>query len=136
MKYINNIFVFLKKPLISRISLIAIVVLILWFFVGLISSASSWKAVFIDNGQVYFGKGWWLPFSDTVTLRHVYYVRPQDGATTTGAQSLQVLSLQEEPQSPKSTLDINKSHILYIEYLNTNSTLAKAIVERDALINK
>jgi hypothetical protein len=77
---------------------------------------------------VYFGKSISLPFSSTITLRHVYFLRNDAGGATS---SVAVVPLERDIHGPKDKMTIFKAHILYIEELRPTSMLLKAIEEQE-----
>lgn len=101
-------------------------------------SGSNWQAVFLTNGQVYFGKIKKIDDSNLV-LTDIYYLqvisRPiqgtQDGSSTqTNQQPQQELSLFKlgnELHGPKDTMFINRDHVLLIEELKEDSRVVQAI---------
>ncbi len=104
-----------------------------------------WQAVFLTNGQVYFGH-----LSDSngayPTLEEIYYLQVQQiqqaaTATTTGTvggvqqpqqQQLVLIKFGTELHRPEDFMKINRDHILFWEDLTTESTVVKSIVEYKA----
>jgi hypothetical protein len=96
-------------------------------------SESDYQAVFLVNGQVYFGKleneG-----SQFMTLTDVYYLQvnqqiqpAEEGAATTPDVSL--VKLGGELHGPTDEMDINRDQVLLIEDLKTSSNVVRAIEE-------
>ena len=88
-------------------------------------ASGEYQAVFLDNGQVYFGK-----LSGTnkefYTLRDVYYL--QTGAVGLDANaSLSLTKLGNEAHGPEDEMRINKAHILFIEDMKQESKVVGAI---------
>ncbi|HYF96439.1 MAG TPA: hypothetical protein VD947_00170, partial [Patescibacteria group bacterium] len=111
------------------------VVLALFFFEGnredkLIDS-SKHQAVFLDNGQVYFGnitdlnKGF-------LTLSNIYYLRVnqqvQPGKQA-GQNDVSLVKLGCELHGPQDTMVINKEQITFWENLKDDGQVAGAIAE-------
>lgn len=123
-----------QNILVNRIMLGVLVLLVVWGIIALVASATRWKIIFLDNGQVYFGKTIVLPFSNTVTLRYTHFLRQPktEGAdqAPTEIGTLEVVSLKGDPQTPEDKMFINRDHILYIEYVQKNSLLAKALTDK------
>jgi|GEM_PF-674223 len=104
-----------------------------------------WQAVFITNGQVYFGH---LSNAESAypTLEEIYYLQVQQiqqaaNATTTGTvgsvqqpqqQQLVLIKFGTELHRPEDFMKINREHILFWEDLTTESTVVKSIVEYKA----
>jgi len=99
---------------------------------------SGYQAVFLTNGQVYFGK-----VSDMrdkyVTLKDIYYLQVnqqeqlQSGqpATTTSTQQpqLSLVKLGNELHGPDDIMQINRDQILFFEELKADGRVAQAIEE-------
>ena len=96
--------------------------------------AGNYQAVFLSNGQVYFGRAS-NRNSTYVTLRDVYYLQvnqvlqPVEGKKE--PQQQQALSLAKlgisELHKPKDEMFINRDHILFIEDLESDSQVVQAI---------
>ncbi len=110
----------------KKISLIAGILLVAWLLISLVANLLSWKAVFLDNGQIYFGRGVNVPVAPMLTLRNVYLLRV-DSATSS---SPVVTAITEQVQAPRDTISINKNHILYIQDLRGDSPLVEGL-EKD-----
>jgi len=82
-------------------------------------------AVLLLDGQAYFGHLEDFGFSDTVTLRDVYYFQDARAATT----NLPVALVQRggEVHAPADGMQIRRDKILAIEHVNLSSAVAKAI---------
>ena len=86
--------------------------------------SGAYQAVFLDNGQVYFGKletrggGFYR-------LSNVYYMQLQ-GNTQDAADSV-LVKLGSEVHGPADFMDINVDHILFTEDLTGDSKVSKAI---------
>lgn len=110
------------------------------------------QAVFLDNGQVYFGN-----VSDanskTVQLKDIYYLQvsqplqaAQDGGQNTATKNsrssssdssdssdstkqpnVSLVKLGEELHGPKDEMKINHDHILFIEDMKSDSKVNQAI---------
>jgi cytoskeletal protein RodZ len=98
------------------------------------TSASGWQAVFLTNGQVYFGQV--LKNSEsTVVLENVYYLQvqqqaqlAQDQTQNTAAQpNLSLVKLGNELHGPTDKMSINKLQVLFIEDLKNESKVVEAI---------
>ena len=93
--------------------------------------SNRYQAVFLANGQVYFGKlsdnG-----SELVNLRNIWYLQVQEG--TKSADSLKdnqgqvaLAKLGNELHGPDDSMSISKLQILFWENLTDNSKVVKAI---------
>lgn len=91
----------------------------------------SYSAVFLVNGQVYFGKLDKTAVDYTV-LTDVYYlqvdqpIQPAQTKTTDQPQ-ISLVKLGDEIHGPKDEMKINKNQILFIEDLKDNGQVVKMI---------
>lgn len=93
------------------------------------------QAVFLTNGQVYFGKV--KAINDKfVDLRGIFYlnvdqqVQPKDNKDATSAQnSVKLVKLGCELHSPADKMIINREQISFWENLKDDGQVAKAIAE-------
>ncbi|MBI4714249.1 hypothetical protein HY771_03650 [Candidatus Uhrbacteria bacterium] len=84
-----------------------------------------YQSVFLDNGQVYFGK-LKKPSDDFYELTDVFYL--QTGSVGLDqASNLSLAKLGGEAHGPEDKMQINKSHILFIEDMKSDSKVVKAI---------
>lgn len=92
--------------------------------------ARVYQAVFLDNGQVYFGE---LTDRDDefYTLTNVYYlqIRQDPQAGEADSEDVSLIKLGNEMHGPEDEMQINKEHILFIEDLKSDSKVSKAIVD-------
>lgn len=99
--------------------------------------ASGYQAIFLTNGQVYFGK---ITGGDTnyVTLDDIFYlqvVQPPlqgNGATSTAQSStaqpqISLVKLGNELHGPVDEMHISRPQILFYEDMKTDSQVVKAI---------
>lgn len=97
------------------------------------SEASPYYAVFLDNGQVYFGK----PLQKTQTefvISDVYYLQLSGGENDiqAGLQNpkFTLIKLGEELHGPTDMLIIETGNILFYEQLKNDSEVVKSILSR------
>ena len=95
---------------------------------------SKYQAVFLTNGQVYFGK-----VADTnnqtMILEDIYYLRSaknlqlseSQDASSTEADNFSLVKLGNELHGPEDRMSINLSQVLFVEDLKTNSKVVEAI---------
>ena len=97
---------------------------------GVSTASSGYQAVFLTNGQVYFGKIA-SPDSDYVTLKDIYYLQvgPQQGSGTTpeAQQSISLVKLGNELHGPVDEMHISRTQILFYEDLKADGSVVKAI---------
>ncbi len=131
-----------SKKVFWVVLLLAVVFLValggyLWqngFSLPILGSGSSFQAVFLSNGQVYFGKLSDLN-SNFPRLTDIYYLQvnqvlqPVQGQKT--PQPTQQLSLVKlgtvELHRPDDLMKINKDHIIFVENLVDESQVVQAI---------
>lgn len=109
--------------------LAVVVVLIIAVEVGGVRvSGRPWSAVFLANGQVYFGHIV-RSRSDTVVLREVYYlqVAPNLQQPASGPTDLTLVKLGKELHGPMDEMRINRQHVLFTETLQQESPVVRAI---------
>ena len=88
-------------------------------------TSSAYQAVFLDNGQVYFGK-LDRTNSDFYALTDVFYLKAgAAGIDQTANVALSKLGF--EAHGPTDRMELNKSHILFIEDMKSDSKVVQAI---------
>lgn len=90
-----------------------------------------YQAVFLDNGQVYFGKIRNVK-STYVTLTDVYYFGPSTRSVRSGQgenDDVVLVKLGSEVHGPTDEMKILRDHILFIETLADDSRVIRAIRE-------
>lgn len=130
--------------------LVVIIIIALWYILGAytgipmpgfskIRPTGDWQAVFLDNGQVYFGKIKNVS-SREIVLSDIYYLQvvtkplqmTQEGATgstdqTQTQQELTLIKLGNELHGPTDKMVINRDFILLTETLKNDSRVVQAI---------
>ncbi len=125
-RIIKNFFVILAETAIIKKFLIGLVtILVIWYLFSTIISFGAWKAVFLENGQVFFGKFVDVPFSQTITLREVFYI--QDDKSNPATTTFQVARIINDVQGPTDKMVITKDKILYFEILRSTSPFVKGL---------
>jgi hypothetical protein len=121
------------------VGLVAVVVLILLISAGYFMRAknklnfdsSDFQAVFLSNGQVYFGK-----ISDQrdqfIELSNIYYLQlkqplQNQGQDVLNQPDLTLIKLGNELHGPVDEMKINRDHVLFIENLRSDSKVTQAI---------
>ncbi len=104
-------------------------------------ASGDYQAVFLSNGQVYFGKIAKANASEVV-LRDIYYLitkpplQTQTPEATPGAQAQQpgytLIKLGQEMHGPMDEMRINRKHILFIEGLKEDGRVVQAIMQAKA----
>jgi hypothetical protein len=106
-----------------------------------VAAASGYQAVFLTNGQVYFGKvsnknGDWM------TLKDIYYLQviqpplqgqQQPGQTAPAPQpQISLVKLGNELHGPVDEMQISRPQVLFFEDLKEDSQVVKAIKDYKA----
>jgi len=93
-----------------------------------------YQAVFLTNGQVYFGKLKSIN-SDYLVLDNIYYLQVQqsvqDGktTTTTDQNQAQLVKLGNELHGPEDQMQISSKQVLFWENLKTDGKVAQSIAK-------
>jgi hypothetical protein len=90
-------------------------------------NANEYQAVFLTNGQIYFGK-LSAPGGDFYYLRHVYQLTSQTSTRSGQAASPTVVKLSSLIHGPEDLMVINRSQILYVENLKPSGAATKTIL--------
>ncbi len=135
-----------EKGLLGKVLAVALLVATL-LFIGVyagrvVSSATAdaaikgkqFQAVFLTNGQVYFGQ---LSNVDSsyVKLKQIYYlqvqqtVQPKDAAAAANNQQVSLAKLGGELHGPEDTMYISRAQVLFWENLKNDGKVAKAITD-------
>lgn len=120
----------------------------LWFFmpsqknIEAAIASDKYQAVFLSNGQVYFGK-LTIVNSDYMKLTNVYYLErqltaangnqantEQDQSTPTGDNNFQLLKYSDVLYGSEDAMVISKDDIIRFENLRSDGVVAKAIANR------
>ena len=129
------------KIVIGVVLLLAVVGAIAYSVLGIGSAVdkSKYQAVFLTNGQVYFGKldGWG---GSQATLTDVYYF--QASGDTTGADSENpeetdaitqtLVKLGEEIHKPTDKLILNEDAVLFVENIEDDGQVVEAIKQNQS----
>ena len=88
-------------------------------------------AVFLLDGQAYFGHLEDTPFSGTIVLRDVYYIN--DASKVTTDLPVGLLKRGSELHQPVDTMYIRRDRVLAIERVTAGSPIGMAIAGQRAL---
>ena len=101
-------------------------------------ASSGYQAVFLSNGQVYFGKLSGMTAS-YATLKDIYYLQVTTPPTPDGSQlnqqqaqqqqQLSLVKLGEELHGPVDEMKINRDQVLFYEDIKEDGRVMKAIRE-------
>ena len=95
------------------------------------AKSKSWQAVFLTNGQVYFGHIV-RDSEKTIVLRDVYYLQtapPLQQGEQPAQPDVTLVKLGNELHAPTDEMRINRAHVLFTEALKDDGTVAQAIVK-------
>lgn len=113
---------------------IAVLGLLAWKQMGGSGAAvksGQYQALFLTNGQVYFGK---LSNVDDkyVTLTDIYYLQVQQNvqpADNKNQPQVSLAKLGSELHGPEDRMEVNRDQVLFWENLKTDGKVVKAIQE-------
>ena len=89
------------------------------------------SAVFLLDGQAYFGHLEDTPFSGTIVLRDVYYIN--DASKVTTDLPVGLLKRGSELHQPVDTMYIRRDRVLAIERVTASSAIGLAIAGQRSL---
>lgn len=100
-------------------------------------NSSRFQAVFLVNGQIYFGK--LSDFNEkSFKLTNIYYPQAQttesektDATTPDASGGIQLIRLGDEVHGPESEMYISKEQILYYENLKSDSKVSQLIQQNE-----
>ena len=100
--------------------------------------SNKWQAVFLSNGQIYFGHVTKIT-KDTLVLEDIYYLqvvtaplqRSQDSPDSVNQQEqrLTLIKLGNEIHGPYDKMNINQNHVVLVENLKDDSRVVQAITK-------
>jgi hypothetical protein len=110
--------------------LAAAVIIIGLFLYGAIKDGATWRAVFLANNQVYFGKFYYRAGFSAAKLKDIYYLEapePLQAPNSVPQKEFKIIKFGNEAHRPKDEMMISKSQILFWEDLSKDSPIVKAI---------
>lgn len=120
------------KGLFFVVIIIGAIILAVFFLKSqdiVVRDPQSFQAVFLDNGQVYFGKlrelnrNFW-------SLTDIYYLQAGTSvqtAGTPGTPQIDLIKLGAELHAPRDEMIINKEHLIFYEELGEDGEVMKLI---------
>ena len=137
-----------RKAILWAVIFLVSALLVLMVFSGLFSGGaknfgrlsdwadfSKYQAVFLSNGQVYFGKVTDAN-NQTLVLENIYYLRSannlqiseaKDSSKTPETDNFSLVKLGNELHGPEDKMSINLSQVLFVEDLKYDSKVVEAI---------
>jgi hypothetical protein len=94
-------------------------------FAGAVDT-NRWQAVFLSNGQVYFGH-LTVASEEFYELREAFYIRESPPAQEGQPPTREVRALSSEFHQPENRMLIRKDEVLLVENLLPDSDVAEAI---------
>ena len=93
-------------------------------------NGNSYQAVFLTNGQVYFGK--LVSTRGSYKLTDVYYLQSKQPVQLQGADAgaegdMALIKLGKELHGPEDWMLINRQHVVFVEQLKGDSRVVQAI---------
>jgi hypothetical protein len=139
----------MKWMIIGVLALIVVVAAVWYFAAGKngkvlgASTSSTYQAVFLSNGQVYFGKledqGNWIDLSDIYYLQVTQNLQaastadqaktatPSTDSNSTTQPNIQLVKLGSELHGPKDVMHIERDKVLFWEDMKDDSKVVAAI---------
>ncbi|KKW28278.1 MAG: hypothetical protein UY73_C0051G0005 [Parcubacteria group bacterium GW2011_GWA2_52_8] len=118
--------------------ILAVAVLLYVFSRGqqlVIRDPGAFQAVFLDNGQVYFGKLRSVN-RDLWSLTDIYYLRAGTLQQGSGGEILQgsidLIKLGSEVHGPRDEMLVNRDHVIFYEDLGADGEVMKLIEQHKA----
>lgn len=99
----------------------------------IVSNKKPWTAVFLTNGQVYFGH--MSKSGGDVVLKDIYYIQTNQANAAANAQTqqqqpnLSLVKLGNELHGPVDLMRINKQQIILTEEMKEDAQVVKSIYE-------
>jgi hypothetical protein len=134
----------LSKVLSVLLVVVAVAVLV-WFGGKALASATAdgavkgkqYQAVFLTNGQVYFGKvahvdASYLKLADIYYLQVQQTVQPKDSSSNSNNQQVSLAKLGGELHGPEDVMYISRQQVLFWENLKEDGKVAKAVKDYKA----
>lgn len=132
-------------PIVVAVLVVVVLAVAAWLLVGKRSGAvaideDSYQAVFLTNGQVYFGD---LKNADGdyLTMENIYYLQVQqelqpgdkkDDKADSQSNNVQLVKLGNELHGPQDAMQISSKQVLFWENLKDDGKVAKAMKEYKA----
>lgn len=104
--------------------------------------SSKYQAVFLSNGQVYFGK-LKVQNGGYMVLTDIYYLQSKTDTSSSDIQaaagdsetSVELVKLGSEIHGPVDLMVINKDQVLFFENLKSDGEVAKSIAKNESQNN-
>lgn len=125
-----------KNRIVSKKHFVALVIIAALIAAGLFAwskmtnqiDGARYQAVFLTNGQVYFGKLHDY-YGNRPYMTDVYYFQGSNAGGTSQSSTQQLRKLGQEVHGPEQKLILNKDSILFVENLREDSSVVSAIAK-------
>jgi hypothetical protein len=114
----------LKSGLAIAVFLAAFFITQWWDFTVPALGRAPYQAVFLANGQTYFGR-YYDRFGAYAKIEDVYYLQSSTADATTGASDTRIVRRGLELHAPDPRMLVPKSQILFVEDLTDASPIAQ-----------
>ncbi len=102
-----------------------------WYSRDILSTRGKRQAIFLDNGQVYFGKIK-SKSPEFIELADIYYLQsatPLQVGSNGDKKKFSIVKLGDELHGPEDTMFINRDKILFYENMKSGSKVNDAIAK-------
>lgn len=122
----TNIHIYAPWALVAAVIILALAVLGVIAVPG--QKSEAWQAVFLTNGQAYFGHVARVT-PNWLVLRDVHYIQtaPSGAAGQQAPASMALVKLGSEIHGPTNEMRINREHVLLTEVLRNDSAVVQTI---------
>ena len=97
-----------------------------WFVKSRPTVRGGHQAVFLTNGQVYFGKIESKSASE-IKLTGIYYLQSDKASTESQSGDVKLNKLGNELHGPEDVMYINMTNVLFVEDLKSDSKVVQAM---------
>jgi len=128
-----------RKPwgLVGLIIILIVIILGLVFMLvkdRIVNYSSEWQAVFLSDGDVYFGKVIKINEQELI-LQNIYYLKErqnlQGGGASANVGDISLIKLGDEKHGPTDEMQINRDKVMYVESLKEDSRVVEAILKHE-----
>lgn len=115
----------INKILFGIILVLLVVVLILvalWY--QKMNSASSYSAIYLDTGDVYFGK---LSYFPSLTLNHTWYLQRDQ------SQGVALMDFSKAAWKPEGKIKINRDRVVWISKISQDSPIISVMLGKESM---
>jgi len=108
---------------VTLVLLIVVLILVgLWY--QKINSTSSYSAVYLDTGDVYFGK---LSYFPSLTLNHTWYLQRDQ------SQGIALMDFSKAAWKPEGKIKINRDRVVWISKISQDSPIISVMLGKESI---